>query len=85
MQLPKDKGGWSLPSLKDYYTAAQIKTVVNWCDQHYNAPWKDMESFTTKNIPVQAILADNKLRQYIDQLEDPWTKLTLNVWATVIK
>lgn len=44
-----------------------------------------MESCTTKNIPVQTILADNKLRQYIDKLEDPWTKLTLNVWATVIK
>lgn len=58
---------------------------MNWCDPHYNAPWKDMENYTTKNIPVQAILADNNLRQYIDTLEDPWTKLTLNVWASVIK
>lgn len=83
LQLPKDKGGWALPSLKDYYTAALW--IANCCDPHYNAPWKDMERCTTKNIPVQTILADNKLRQYIDKLEDPWTKLTLNVWATVIK
>lgn len=37
LQLSKDKGGWGLPCLKDYFRAAQIKTLINWCDISYNA------------------------------------------------
>lgn len=85
LQLPKDKGGWALPSLKDYYIAAQIRTIVNWCDPHYHAPWKDIENLTFRNTPVQAILIDEKLQKYTEQIEDPWTKLTLNVWTSVMK
>lgn len=28
----KEKGGMSLPHLKDYYLAAQMKTIILWCD-----------------------------------------------------
>lgn len=61
LQLSKDKGRWAFLSLKYYYIAAQIRTVVNWCDPDYHDPWKDMESCISKNIPMQAILTDSKL------------------------
>uniref|UniRef100_A0A3B4A6I8 Reverse transcriptase domain-containing protein n=1 Tax=Periophthalmus magnuspinnatus TaxID=409849 RepID=A0A3B4A6I8_9GOBI len=56
LQLTKDKGRWGFPSLRNYYRAAQMKTVINWFDVSYNAQWKtaalvflDMQTIFTCN------------------------------------
>uniref|UniRef100_A0A669DS28 Reverse transcriptase domain-containing protein n=1 Tax=Oreochromis niloticus TaxID=8128 RepID=A0A669DS28_ORENI len=43
LQLKKEKGGRALPCLQDYYYAAQLKPLVNWCSPNYEAKWKTME------------------------------------------
>lgn len=85
LQLPKEKGGWGLPSLKNYYYAAQIRTLLCWCNPSYNAQWKDIETKIIPGIHIQAILPDKNLPRYIDELENPWVKSVLKVWKKVIK
>lgn len=65
LQLAKEKGGWGLPSLKDYYFAAQMRFMIYWCNPSYNAQWKDIEE-KIPSIPIQAILADNDLQSHIN-------------------
>ena len=60
LQLPKDKGGRALPCLQDYYEAAQLRTLVYWCDPMYEAKWKDLEQGQIK-IPLQALLGNKTL------------------------
>ena len=79
----KEKGGWALPSLKEYYWAAQLRHMVCWCNPSYDAQWKDMEE-KILSIPIQAIIADSDLQGNINNIENPWVKLTLKVWKAVI-
>lgn len=37
LQLVKEKGGLALPCVKDYYTLAQFRTIVCWCNTEYEA------------------------------------------------
>ena len=57
LQLPKKEGGMSLPCLEDYYKAAQLRYLVCWCSQDYEAKWKELE-FSQLDIPLQSILGD---------------------------
>ena len=52
LQLEKDKGGIALPNLKDYYHAAQLRPVVQWCDEGYTAKWTDIK----RVIPTQSLI-----------------------------
>lgn len=84
LQLVKEKGGWGLPSLRDYYFAAQMRALICWCNPSYNAQWKNIE-MKIPSIPIQAILADNNLQRYINTIDNPWVKWTLKIWKTIIK
>ena len=83
LQLPKTKGGWGLPSLRDYYWAAQLRPITCWCNPSYDAQWKNIEEDLTP-IPIQAQMADSRLQDFIRNTENPWIKLTLKIWKTVI-
>lgn len=85
LQLLKEKGGWGLPSLKNYYISAQIRAVICWCEPSYDAQWKEMECQKTSDVQIQAILPDKNLQNHIDSLKSPWVKSTLEVWKEVIK
>lgn len=60
LTISKEGGGMSLPNLRDYVHAAQLKIIVLWCDSGYEAKWKEMER-ECKDIPVQAMVGDHKL------------------------
>lgn len=75
----------ALPSLKDYYIAAQLRPIVCWFNPSYEARWKQIELSLFSEVPVQAVIADdNLLRAHISK-EHPWITITLEIWATVIK
>lgn len=57
MQLSKDKGGMALPNLKEYYYAAQIRSLV--CDPQFRARWKEIEEGGSAGPNIQAAVADN--------------------------
>uniref|UniRef100_A0A671X3M3 Reverse transcriptase domain-containing protein n=1 Tax=Sparus aurata TaxID=8175 RepID=A0A671X3M3_SPAAU len=43
LRLLEERGGKALPSLRDYYLAAQLRPLVYWCNSSYVAKWKTME------------------------------------------
>ncbi len=55
LQLDRNKGGMSLPNLKDYYYAAQLRPLVCWCDLQVETKWKEIES-EFQGVPVQALI-----------------------------
>lgn len=61
LELGKNKGGVAPPCLKDYYTAAQLRPIVCWCNGNYSASWKEIESSLCRDVPIQAMIA-KKLR-----------------------
>lgn len=82
VQLTKEKGGWGLTSLRDYYFVAQMRAMLCWCNPSYNAQWKSIEERLSP-IPIQAIIDDNYLQSYIYSIDNPWVKLTLKSWKTI--
>ncbi len=84
LQLAKEKGGGGgLPSLRDYYFAAQMGVIICWCNPSYEAQWKNMEQKISL-IPIQATLADNNIQEYIKTIDNPWVNCTLTVWKSII-
>lgn len=84
LQLAKQQGGWSLPFLRCYYFAAQMRAVICWCNPSYTTQWKNIEEKILP-IPIQATLADNNLQTLINNIDNPWVKLTLKIWKTIIQ
>lgn len=84
LQLPKEKGGLSLPNIKNYYRAAQIKTLVHICNPSYKAQWKKIECQISSDIPLQAIIGDSALINYLKEA-NPWIKTSLKIWFQIIR
>lgn len=85
LQLHKDKGGLALPSLKDYYKAAQIKPLVCLCNPSYTARWKEIECEMTQGVPIQAMVGERRLVGYLEDKDDQWINLALKIWHDVIR
>ena len=82
--LSRARGGMALPSLRDYYYAAQIRYVASWCDNTVEAKWKVIER-NILDIPIQAMIGDKKITDSILGQLDPITSFTLQVWFSVVK
>lgn len=83
LTVSRDGGGMSLPNLRDYYYA-QLRIIVGWCDNGYEAKWKEMES-ECKGVPVQAMIGDFKLMSNYEDHLNPISLFTLYTWFEVIK
>uniref|UniRef100_A0A669B572 Reverse transcriptase domain-containing protein n=1 Tax=Oreochromis niloticus TaxID=8128 RepID=A0A669B572_ORENI len=79
LQLPRERGGLSLPNLENYFKAAQLRYLIYWCDPSYEAKWKYLD-VTQLKVPLQTILGDKKL--YLEQKNNlnEWTKTPLKIW-----
>lgn len=53
--LPKDKGGLSLPNLKNYCWAAQLTAVVAWIRQDEETRWIQIEQNTVKGVSLAVL------------------------------
>ena len=84
LQLAKNKGGVALPCLKDYYTAAQLRPLICWCNPEYCARWKEIESAISDEFPIQAAIGDKRLLNNLKELGNPWICLSLKMWNKVI-
>ncbi|XP_049891866.1 uncharacterized protein LOC126384694 [Epinephelus moara] len=85
MQLSKDKGGMALPYLKDYYYAAQIRSLVYLCDPQFRARCKEIEEGGSVGPPIQAAMADKKLVDSLTNKNNPRIKTTLKTWHKVVR
>ena len=68
----KKKGDGVYP-LSETFLATQIRTIVYWCNPKYNAQWKSIEEKMC-STPIQAVIVDNNLQNYINSIENPWVK-----------
>lgn len=85
LQLSKDRGGLSLPRMKDYYYYAQLRPLVCLCDPLFKSKWKDLEERTTNGPPIQAMIADSKLQLHLKDPDNPWIKFTFKIWNEVCR
>lgn len=84
LQLPKGVGGLALSNLKDYFYAAQIRPLLNWCSTNVVARWKDIEIFDC-DFPVQAYIGESEIPPQVRDDIDPITSFTLDIWHSVAK
>lgn len=84
LQLPKDKGGMALPCLEDYYRAAQLRSLVCWCDPVCDAKWKDLEK-NQISIPLQSILGEKTLLEKLLKKLNNWMAVPLKIWHKLLK
>jgi len=57
LQLGKHEGGMALPNLKEYFHAAQLRTLVCWCAKDYEAKWKNLERYV-QGREIQSLIGD---------------------------
>ena len=86
LQLPKIKGGLALPNLLEYFHAAQLRPLLNWCTLSYEAKWKIIETrgFTT---PILTNLGERRIEKNVENeiKQHPIADFALSIWYEVIK
>lgn len=55
LQSLREKGGLALPSLRDFYLSAQLRSLVCWCNPSYCARWMAIE-MSLSETPIQSRL-----------------------------
>ena len=79
LQLPKEKGGLSLPNMEHYYKSAELRYLIYWCNPCYNTKWKIVD-LSQLDIPLQTLLGDRNLYSSVKENLNCWTKTPLNIW-----
>lgn len=74
----------ALPSLKEYFYAAQIRPLIYWCKDEQVARWKSIEIGTTDN-EVRNLIAHKGLLSKLGNQLDLITKTTVEIWNTVVE
>ena len=78
------EGGLSLPNLKEYFNAAQLRYVHCWCKLDYEVKWKKMgKSFGM--CPIQSIIGDRETFEKVRNQMDSITKFTLELWFKLLR
>ena len=85
LQLSKESGGMGLPSLREYYLAAQLRPLVCLCTPAYSARWKEVEIELLEGIPIEATIADNELLNKQLNIGNPWLNILLRTWQETAK
>lgn len=83
LQLPRSGGGMSLPCLRDYYIAVQIRPLMLWCNNDYIAKWRTIE-LSLSSKPLQSILS-NPLQVRQCNIQNQWVRFSLNIWSDLVK
>lgn len=86
LQLQRDKGGFALPCLEDYYRAAQLRVMIGWCDPMCEAKWKEIDQSYCE-IPLQSLLGDQPLikRHIYADLLPALMKVPIEIWHKILK
>ena len=72
-------------SLKEYYHAAQFRSIECWCRLDYVAKWKDKEKDFV-GYPIQSIIGEKEIyKKKIQEKIDPITSFTLDLWFRVVQ
>ena len=82
---PKEKGSLSLPSLKLYYWAAQLGSMLEWLVQDEDTNWIGLENHACLLVPLEMMpfMEQKKWRDL--NIENEWIICTHRVWSLVRK
>lgn len=83
LQLSKERGGMGVPNLKDYFFSAQVRPLISLCNKDYHARWKDIELSLIKDPPLLAVLGNRDLENFVNRLQNPWTKFQIKTWNSI--
>ena len=79
----KEKGGLSLPSLKLYYWAAQLFSMVEWLVQDEETNWIGLENHACPLVPLET-MPFMELKKWRDlKIDNKWIICTNRVWSLV--
>ena len=84
LQLPKGKGGLTLPSLREYFYAVQIRPLIYWCKDEFVARWKSIE-LGQKDIEIRNLITHKGLLHKLFKQLDAITKTTVEIWNKVVE
>lgn len=82
LQLPTDKGGWSLPNFKYYIWAIQARIILDWVHKSEDALWVDIEQEFCN--PVSLINLLDQKTQIPDKVkENPLIIRVVKTWSQI--
>lgn len=73
-----------MPSLQEYFCAAQIRPLIYWCNDEYFARWKSIEMRMT-DTEVRNLIAHKGLLRKLGNQLGVVTKTTIEIWNTVVE
>lgn len=82
--ITQDKGGLALPNLEAYFYAAQIRYIICWCDNDYEAKWKNLEK-SVQGREIQSLIEDRKETMRVIKQLNSVTQFTLKIWFNLIR
>lgn len=82
---PKEHGGLDLTSLKTYYWAAQLRSMVAWMSQDTDTIWVGMEQSECRDLPLELVPFLNQDIWGKKKVTNVWSKNTLKIWSIVRK
>lgn len=74
----------ALPCLLNYYLAAQIRSLVCWCNPNCEAKWKDIE-LSLMGVPLQSTLGCLDMLPEVYQLQNMCISFSLRKWEEDIR
>ncbi len=84
LQLLREKGGMALLCLKDYYLAAQLRTLILWCNAIYEANWKNIE-LSPSARPGQSLLGCPSTIKELPDIRNKCVGFSLCMWLDFVK
>lgn len=87
LMCSKELGGLNFPNLKNYYYAAQLRSMVAWVRREEDSIWCKMEQGDCQDIFLDTILFINPdtLSQHKKKVTNEWVKSTLSIWLNIRK
>lgn len=74
----------ALPNLEAYFHAAQIGYIICWCDDDYEAKWKNLEK-PVQGREIQSLIGDREEAMRVIKQLNSVTQFTLKIWFIVRK
>uniref|UniRef100_A0A8C6SKR5 Reverse transcriptase zinc-binding domain-containing protein n=1 Tax=Neogobius melanostomus TaxID=47308 RepID=A0A8C6SKR5_9GOBI len=82
LQDNKEKGGLSLPNLKNYFFATHVRTMLLWFNEQKNPKWKQIELKLVKKLTT-LIFSKGKVKK---AAESSYTvHNTFEIWKTICR
>lgn len=74
----------ALPNLREYFQAAQLRTLIEWCNADYSVEWKEIE-LQSEGYQVQSLLGEKEVPQSIKNKIKILYSLRLKTWFKFFK